>query len=177
MGNKKKPVFVFLLIVLREMECLFMGEKTDWIMAVLPLLEDGQTLEITPIGSSMFPLFDKERDQAVLAAANTDRLRRGDVVLYRRDSGMLILHRIWKRKKDGFYMVGDNQTEIEGPLRAEQIKAVMVSFCRKGRRISCRNPVYLVLSHIWLFLRPVRHIISRPIGKMYRLVERRKESS
>ena len=142
--------------------------ETEKRIDICALLEQGQVLEITPIGSSMFPLFDKERDQAVVKAADTDRLRRGDVVLYRRDSGILVLHRIWKIKKDGFYMVGDNQTEVEGPLRAEQIKGVMISFCRKGRRISCKNPVYLFLSRLWLFLRPMRHMISRPLGILYR---------
>jgi hypothetical protein len=67
-------------------------------------------------------------------------------------------------------MVGDNQTELEGPLRADQIMAVMVSFVRNGKQISCKHPVYAVLSRGWLFLRPFRHNISRPLGKLYRLL-------
>jgi hypothetical protein len=141
-----------------------------WTDAFLPLLQEGHTVEITPIGSSMFPLFDHENGQAVLAAADVSKLRRGDVVMYRREGGMLVLHRIWRVKKDGFYMVGDNQTEIEGPLRAEQIKAVMVSFVRNGKTISCKNPVYVVCSRMWLLLRPFRHHISRPIGRLYRFL-------
>jgi hypothetical protein len=147
-----------------------MNDVKGWTDAFLPLLQEGHTVAINPIGSSMFPLFIHCDDQAVLAAADVSRLRRGDVVMYRRDSGMLVLHRIWRVKKDGFYMVGDNQTQPEGPLRAEQIMAVMVSFVRNGRQISCKNPAYVVLSRGWLFLRPFRHCISRPLGSLYRFL-------
>lgn len=151
-----------------------MQQTTGWTDSFLPLLRAGKTIEIAPIGTSMFPLFTTNSDLAVLAAADAKKLHRGDVVLYRRDSGMLVIHRIYRRKKDGFYMVGDNQTKLEGPLRPEQIKAVMVSFCRKGHRISCKNPFYLILSRLWLFLRPIRPFISRPLGTAYRFLIKNK---
>lgn len=145
-----------------------MQHTNGWLDSFLPLLEEGKTIKITPIGTSMFPLFTNDSDQAVLAFADISKLRRGDVVLYRRDSGMLVLHRIVKRTSDGFYMTGDNQTKIEGPIRMNQIKAVMTAFYRKNRFISCRNPIYIILSRFWLFLRPLRPIISRPLGILYR---------
>lgn len=150
-----------------------MEQTAGWMDSFLPLLEEGKTVEIAPIGTSMFPLFTANGDLAVLAAADIRKLRRGDVVLYRRDNDMLVIHRIYRKKKDGFYMVGDNQTMIEGPLRPEQIKAVMVSFYRKGRRISCKNPIYFGLSRFWLLLRPIRPFISRPLGTVYRFLAKK----
>ncbi len=124
------------------------------------LLEQGKTVQFSPIGYSMYPLFVPGRDQAVVAPADRDELRRGDVVLYRRDESILVLHRIWKRKGDQFYLVGDNQKETEGPLRPDQIKGVLVQIIRKGRRFSTKNPIYRLLSAVWLWLRPFRPALS-----------------
>ena len=65
----------------------------------------------------MYPLFHPGRDEAVIEAYPIHLLRRGDIILYRREQGILVLHRICRITSDGFYLVGDNQTEIEGPLR------------------------------------------------------------
>ncbi len=142
-----------------------------WSDSFLPLLKEGKMLTITPIGTSMFPLFTDPNDQAILAYVNIEKLHRGDVILYRRNNGMLVLHRIVKKTNDTFYMTGDNQTKIEGPLYANQIYAVMAAFYRKGHLISCKNPVYMILSRLWLFLRPIRPLISRPLGMLYRLTK------
>ena len=72
-----------------------------------------------PQGTSMYPMFASPEDEAVIAPADVARLKRGDVVVYRRDpgaGGLLVMHRIYRRKGDAFYMVGDNQSEVEGPL-------------------------------------------------------------
>ncbi len=127
----------------------------------IQLLEEGNTIQVKPQGYSMYPMFLPGRDSAVLAKADPDRLKRGDVVLYRRASGILVLHRIWKVTKEGVYLIGDNQSSIEGPLKKEQIKGILVSFLRKGRMISVRNPVYLLISRSWLCLRPLRDVIKR----------------
>lgn len=148
-----------------------------WSDSFLPLLKEGNTLKITPIGTSMFPLFIRNNDQAVLAAVNEKKLHRGHVILYRRSNGMLVLHRIAKKTKDGFYMVGDNQTELEGPIYTEQIRAIMIAFYRKGHFISCQNFIYIVLSHLWLFLRPIRPMISRPLGILYRFFKSKSENN
>lgn len=151
-----------------------MEQTAGWHDSFLSLLQEGKTVEITTIGTSMFPLFITPEDRAVLAAADPAKLRRGDVVLYRRDSGMLVIHRICRKTADGFYMTGDNQTALEGPLRPEQLLAVMVSFRRKGHFISCRNPVYIIGSRLWLFLRPIRPFLSRPLGKLWRFFKKKK---
>lgn len=158
------------------------------------LLAEGNIIQIKPRGYSMYPLFVPGRDEAIVApvacgdeAAGVSmngatmefvafsRLKRGDVVLYRRDKtddadkGILVLHRIWQRKGDRFYLVGDNQKEIEGPLRPDQIRGIMVAMIRKDRKISVKNPVYRVLTGIWLVMRPVRPAISKTVAKIKRI--------
>lgn len=137
------------------------------------LLAEGKSIQIYPRGYSMYPLFVPGRDQAVIAPVETEELRRGDVVLYRREGSILVLHRIWKRSAKGFYMVGDNQSEVEGPLRDEQIRGILCQVIRRGKSFSVRHPVYRLLAAVWLRLRPFRPFLSKTAAGIKRLLRRR----
>ena len=135
------------------------------------LLASGNTVQIKPQGDSMYPLFVSGRDSAILAPVSGGDCKRGDVVLYRREGSILVLHRIWKKKEDGFYMVGDGQTPVEGPIREDQIRAIMTGMVRKEKQLSVRNPLYRMYAVFWLRLRPFRAGIlkvSRKVGRLYK---------
>lgn len=134
------------------------------------LLAHGNAVQFMPQGYSMYPLFVPGRDEAVVAPVDPGRLKRGDVTLYRRDGGILVLHRIWRKKGNEFYLVGDNQKEIEGPLREDQMKGILVQIVRKGRRFSTANVLYRFLAGIWLWLRPIRPILSCVLACCKRLL-------
>lgn len=138
------------------------------------LLSQEHSVQFKPQGYSMYPLFVPGRDEAVVAPVDPQQLKRGDVVLYRRDESILVLHRIWKRKKDGFYLVGDNQKEIEGPLRPDQMKGILVQVLRNGRQFSTRNIVYRLLAALWLRLRPMRPILSHAVARCKRFFRKRR---
>ncbi|MCD7717018.1 MAG: S24/S26 family peptidase [Lachnospiraceae bacterium] len=123
------------------------------------LLAEGRSIQIKPQGTSMFPLFLEGRDEAVIAPLTESgraSLRCGDVVLYRRDHGILVLHRISRCTSKGFYLVGDHQSELEGPIRGDQIRGILTGFIRSGKYCSVRHPVYILASRCWLVLRPLR---------------------
>ncbi|MCD8129713.1 MAG: hypothetical protein LUE16_00285 [Lachnospiraceae bacterium] len=126
---------------------------------IAKLLSEGKAVQISPRGYSMYPLFIPGRDEAVIVPADPGKLRPGDVVLYRREGGMLVLHRLRRRRAEGLYFAGDNQTQVEGPLKPEQVIGVLAAFVRKGRRVSVRNPVYRLLSFVWMELMPVRRLL------------------
>ena len=110
-------------------------------------------------------------DEVVLAGIEEgSALRRGDVVLYRRENGMLVLHRIYKIGQDGLYLLGDHQTAIEGPVRREQVKGKMTGMVRDGRYMDVGNPGYRMLSVVWLWLRPARRVIMVPAARLRRMV-------
>ncbi len=136
------------------------------------LLRKGKRIRIMPQGYSMYPLLCPGRDEVILRAAAPAALKRGDVVLYRREGGILVLHRIWRKRADGFYMVGDNQTAVEGPVSKEQIRGIMTGFVRKGREVETVNPLYRMYAAIWLWLRPFRRGIAVTVARFRRLLER-----
>jgi len=143
------------------------------VQDVEALLAEGKQIQVRPQGYSMYPLIVPGRDEALIAPADSRLLKRGDVVLYRREGSILVLHRIWKRKGDQFYLVGDNQKEIEGPLRADQMKGVLIGMIRKGRQFSTENPIYRFLSEIWLMLRPFRPVISHAVAAGKKLLHKK----
>lgn len=137
------------------------------------LLREDHVIRVKPKGYSMYPLFVPGRDEAVIQKPDLYQLHRGDVVLYRRKESILVLHRIWKREGNRFYMVGDNQTRIEGPVEASQIRGYLTGIIRNGRYISVRHPIYQAYSRIWLRLRPFRNRISEGIHRIKRIVAKK----
>lgn len=121
------------------------------------LLKDGKTVQTVINGYSMYPMLVPGRDSVILEPFGEEQPRRGDVVLYRRDGSILVLHRIWRIRQEGIYMVGDNQVQIEGPLRPDQIRGRLGAFIRKGKLISVDNMFYRLYACVWLWMRPVRH--------------------
>ncbi len=136
------------------------------------LLSDGKTIEIMPRGYSMYPLFVPGRDKAIVQKAVTTELKRGDVVLYRRDESILVIHRIYKVRPDGFYLLGDNQTEVEGPIRPDQIRGIMTAFEHNGKWYGVNNPVYWLITSVWLWMRPVRHPLCVFVAAVKRVKNR-----
>ena len=132
------------------------------------LIEQGEVIEISPQGYSMYPLIVPGRDTAVIQRVNVNAIRRGDVILYRRPQDIQVLHRVYKRTKAGLYLVGDNQKEIEGPISDEQVRGIMCGIRRKGREISVQHPIYRLLTGIWLWMRPLRFAIMRPLAAIKR---------
>lgn len=120
------------------------------------LLRDGNIIRIKPQGYSMYPLFIPGRDEALIQQADSTDCHKSDIILYRRDQGILVLHRICRITSDGFYMVGDNQYEVEGPLRHDQIIGKLIAVNRNGREFSVKNPMYKFFSSLWIFMLPVR---------------------
>lgn len=141
----------------------------EHISNIESLLSNGKSVQLSPDGYSMYPLFVPGRDQAIISPIGGRKLKKGDVVLYRRKASILVLHRIYKIKNNGYFMVGDNQIEVEGPLEREQIKGILTAFIRKGKQVSVSHPIYIVFSRIWLFMRPVRRVFQLGAAKVKKL--------
>ncbi len=128
------------------------------------LLRSGQAISISPQGYSMYPLIYPGRDRVVIEPiADEYRLKRGDVVLFRGKGNVLELHRIAKKVNDVYYIVGDNQKEMEGPIEEAAICGIVTEITRKGKKIDTANGWYKFVTGIWLFLRPIRPAISKTI--------------
>lgn len=83
------------------------------------------------------------------------------MVFFQREDGRFVMHRIWKIKNDGYYIVGDAQTEIEGPVKEEQIFALITKVHRRGKWIGPGNFWWEFFEHVWIRVIPLRPYISK----------------
>ncbi|MBU7007240.1 S26 family signal peptidase [Phosphitispora fastidiosa] len=118
-------------------------------------------MKIPFAGLSMYPLLAGGRDEVIIAAVSGRHLKRGDIVLYQRKDGTHVLHRIHHINDAAYYMLGDAQTWIEGPVREEEVLAVVTEIIRKEKSILCSNSGYRFISELWLLLRPIRPQLIR----------------
>lgn len=106
---------------------------------------------VVPIsGTSMWPLLKEGNSQVQLVSGRTKQLKKGDIVLYRRKDGTLVLHRIIKIVKRNTYLVcGDHQWKLEEQIREDQILAAAQGFFINGRYIDEKTWWYRLYKKIW----------------------------
>ena len=128
-----------------------------YLDTICDLLRQGEKSVAIPVaGGSMVP-FLHHGDTVYLDLLDSPP-KRGDIVLYTRESGRYILHRIYKVNKDGsFIMVGDAQQVLEWIESREQIHARVTSARHKGKLNRPGTLRWWAYRHIWLWLLPVRH--------------------
>ena len=66
------------------------------------------------------------------------------------------MHRILRVKPEGLYIVGDAQSEIEGPVRQDQVFAIITRVRRKGKMIGPGDFWWEFFEHVWLCVIPLR---------------------
>ena len=123
---------------------------------ILPLLLEGQgCLSLRVTGYSMMPLLRHNRDTVWLRAPSGS-ISAGQILLFRRDNGKLVLHRVWKvLPEDRFQMNGDAQVWFE-TIRRDQILAEVSEIRRGERRIPCTGFLFRLQSSLWRLARPLR---------------------
>ena len=142
----------------------------DWFAMLEPLLHDGCELKISPAGMSMYPFLVGGRDEVFLCSKLKKPAKRGDICLYLRDDQLFILHRIHHINQLGYFMLGDAQTGIEGPIPKKHIRATATAVIWRGKKIPCNRWWLRCLVEIWLWLRPIRPYIMRGYSRLSHIV-------
>ena len=138
-------------------------EEYRRILAEEPMVE---ALPLIVSGSSMTPFLVGGRDTVYLSRLERP-VRRGDMLLYLRDNGRYILHRVWKAEKDGtFTMVGDAQTELEHGIREEQIIAIVTSVVRKGKPMALGDFWWEFFAKVWIRMVPLRPLFWKAYSRL-----------
>ena len=122
------------------------------------LAEKG-VLIYTTTGMSMRPFLRSGQDLMVIEAKKEGRCRVRDVVLYRRDSGKYVLHRIMAVRERDYVLCGDNCWQLEPGIRDDQILGVLTEVIRKGQPLDVASFGYRVKVNLWWALYPVRAAI------------------
>ena len=134
-------------------------DKAISIAQMTPVIEEmigaGKSVEIFPRGISMSPTI--QNGDVVILKAFCDDIKKYDVVLYKRNDGTAVLHRVCALVKSDFVMAGDAQSFVEYPVKKDQIVGIVTSVLRNGKIIYDRQKRNL----IGLFLKDVRHLRAK----------------
>ncbi len=103
--------------------------------------------EIT--GTSMQPLL-KSKKNTVHICYMTHDPQPLDVVLFCRDNGSFVLHRILDDCDGVYTLCGDNQTKKEFAIRKEQIVGRMEGYYKGESYHSCDSLSYRLYSNLWV---------------------------
>ena len=136
-----------------------------YVSVLRELVKEGKEVSMLIAGSSMAPFLVHQRDYIYFKKPERN-LRKGDMVFFERNNGQYVMHRIWKVKPDGYYIVGDAQTEIEGPVREEQIFAIITKVRRKNQWIAPGDFWWEFFEHVWLHMIPIRRTVMWCYGKL-----------
>ena len=106
---------------------------------------------VVPIrGTSMWPLLKEGKSRVQVETKEGKKVRKGDIVLYRRKDGTLVLHRVIRvEEEDAFLVCGDHQWKQVEVIRRNQILAVAQGFFRNGHYIDEKTWWYRLYKKFW----------------------------
>lgn len=122
---------------------------------LLALLEETDAVPLVISGGSMTPFLAHGRDTVYLSKVQHP-LKRGDMILYRRDNGAYILHRIFRVEEGSYTLVGDAQTLLEPGIRPEQVLAIVTAVRRKSKLLQKGSFWWDFFEKIWIRMVPLR---------------------
>ena len=127
------------------------------------IISSGGSFRLFPKGTSMLPTIKQGEDSVELAAPK--KLKKYDIVLYKRPSGQFVIHRIMKIKNDEVLLCGDNQVALEEGIDANDILAKVTGIYKDEKLFKNTDFTYKLYS----FFRANTRIFRR----VYRGIKRR----
>lgn len=128
------------------------------------VLESGGTFTLKPRGYSMCPTIIPGRDSVSMVRLDGPASLY-DILLYKRQNGNFVLHRVAKIARDGTYtMCGDNQSVLEPGIRQEDVVGVVTVIHLPSGDLVRGTPEFLAPAR--------RRARSRPLRRMRSLAAR-----
>lgn len=123
------------------------------------ILSAGGSFSFMPKGISMLPLIREGKDSVIISPA-PETLKKYDIILYKRDNGKFVLHRIVKVKNGVYTLCGDNQLGYEHNITKDMIIGYVTAVIRDGETIKNDNKKYKKYLRKLYFERTIKRIIK-----------------
>lgn len=143
-------------------------DTREYVSMFRELTEEGKEVSVLISGNSMSPFLVHGRD-SVYFKKPEHILKKGDMVFYERRNGQFVMHRICKVENGKYYLIGDAQQEVEGPLERDQIFAIVTRVRRKGKWLEAGDFWWEFFERVWIRVIPLRHMILR----IYKVLNRK----
>lgn len=140
-----------------------MDNMSDEKVTFEQVLQEHGVLVCPFIGVSMQPMLRQKRDTVIIVPAE-NRLRRGDIAMYRYPSGKYVMHRVIRVRENDYVIRGDNLYRDEIGITDDMILGVVTGFIRRGRQHSVQSLRYRLFGQIWMALYPLRRFLHQLKG-------------
>ena len=145
-----------------------MIDNDAYFPVLIELIEQGRSVPVLISGSSMSPFLIHCRDTVIVSKPDRP-FKKGDMVFYQRTNGRYVMHRIHHINSKGeLFLIGDAQTEIEGPIQPQQVFGAIHKVIRKGKTLEPGNFWWWFFEKVWIRMFPLRPFISRLYAKKVR---------
>ncbi len=112
-------------------------------------------------GTSMQPMLVSGRDKVCIEKLK-NKPKKHDVILYKRNDGTFILHRVKKAYKNSYAMWGDNHAYVEYGVTNEQIFGILVGYYKCEKYINIKKSFkYKLYKFFWCNSLIVRKVIFK----------------
>ena len=129
-------------------------------------------LVYTNVGISMLPLLRQGRDLFIVEKRGPERLKAGDVVLYRRPPDKYVLHRIVEVREKEYVILGDNCINREYGITDRDILGVMTGFVRDGKQHAVTERGYRLYTWLCLHGAGPRIFLKRAMWRVKGIVKK-----
>ena len=135
-------------------------------------LEKNGSLTYANTGVSMLPLLRQGKDLFIVKKKGSERLKAGDVALYRRPPASYVLHRVIRVQPEDYVILGDNCVNKEYGIKDEDIIGVMTGYVRGGKEHSVSDAGYRLYTAVWMHTIGCRIFFLKVKFKIRRIVRR-----
>lgn len=149
-------------------------ELNDIWPLISEAIKGGGQFIMLPRGISMLPLIRPAQDRVTLV--EPFNVKKRDIVLYRRDDGKFVLHRVMYIKKGEYLICGDNQDYLERGIREKHLLAKVSEIHRDGKKVDTTTKEYnKYVKKLYKKIRKAR--IKACFGRIKRIFVKKKKST
>ena len=123
----------------------------DMCPLIREAIKDNGQFILHPKGTSMLPTIKPIVDSIVLV--EFDNLEKYDIILYKRNVGTFVVHRIMGIKNGQYILCGDNQFDLEYGILPEQIIAKVSQIRKSNGSVLCEEDIRAPLVNLKLNIR------------------------
>lgn len=139
---------------------------------ILELLRDtpqGEEILLQVTGWSMLPLLFHNRSLVYLKKEEKYLPRKGDIVLFVRLNGTIVLHRVHKVGENGVLTINGDAQKWTEQIFPNQVLATVTHFVRRKRDVSVHSFWYRAYVRLWCPARWLHPVGAKLAYYLYRL--------
>ncbi len=149
----------------------------DYLDVVVDGIEKNGSFELAGCGKSMYPFIKEESDTVILEKNECDRVRVGEIYLYKRPMGGYAIHRVYAVLEDTVWMLGDAQFFVEKNVKKSELIAIASKIKKPKQTVDCTTRYSLAFgflrARLRMFFFRVRKFIFYGMSRIKSIIMRK----